>query len=254
MHNREVTLRAALAPLLALAGCALGLDESDLTGGAPSGCPVDGAILCEGFEDGITPGLWRFPVGSDPDAVAVVEEAAARGRRQLAVTTPAIGDDLSETRGEIAADLPPGDLYRVRLFAYFPSEADPTGENEARVVKIAQASPPLSGVQIQLRADQIEIHVGLTGASRFLPWNLPRDRWFCLTTELEVAADGAVRVWVDDEPLGALEGDTRVPDGAPPYGALTVGMSFPDPVAPQAAYTARFDEVLASTGPIDCGD
>ena len=178
MHNGEVPPRAALGSLLVLAGCALGLDESALTRGEPSACPVDGAFLCEGFEDGLTPGLWRVPVGSEPDAVAVVDEQAARGRRALAVTTPPIGEELAETRGEVTADLPLAELYRVRLFAYFPSESDPTAGNQARVLKIAQASPPLSGVQIQLGADQIEIHVGLTGASRLLPWSLPVDRWF----------------------------------------------------------------------------
>jgi hypothetical protein len=254
VHNGEVPPRAALGSLLALAGCALSLDESALTGGAPSACPVDGAILCEGFEDGLTPGLWRFPIGSEPEAVAVVDDGAARGRRALAVTAPAIGEELAETRGEITADLPLAEVYRVRLFAFFPSEGDPTASNEARVLKIAQSSPPLSGVQIQLAAEEIEIHVGLTGVSRFLPWTLPRDRWFCLTAELEVATEGAVSVWLDDEPLGALEGDTSTPEGAPPYGAITVGLTFPDPALPQAAYTARFDEVLVSTGPLGCAD
>jgi len=254
VHNGEVLPRAPFGLLLLLAGCALGLDESALTRGEASACPVDDAVLCEGFEDGLTPGLWRFPIGSEPDAVAVVEVDAARGRRALVVTTPAIDADLTEVRGEIAADLPLADLYRVRLFAFFPSQDDPTASNQARVIKIAQASPPLSGIQIQLAVDHIEVHVGVTGASRRLPWTLPRDRWFCLTTELEVAEAGAVRVGLDDQAIGAFEGDTSIPDGGPPYGALIVGLGWPDPVAPQPAYQARFDEVLASTGPLTCAD
>lgn len=244
--------RAAFGPLLALAGCALALDESALTGGEPSRCPLEGAILCEGFEDGLTPGLWRYPIGSDPDAVAVVDEDAARGRRALAVAIDPIDEDLAEQRGEITADLPAGDTYRVRMFAFLPPDA--TAVNQARVLKIAQASPPLSGVQLLFDSDAVEIHLGLTGVSRRLPVSLPSGRWFCLTVELVAAAAGSVSVAIDDQPIGSFDGDTSTPDGDPPYGALSVGLTFPDPTSPQPAVSARFDEVLATSAPVTCGD
>jgi hypothetical protein len=182
----------------------------------------------------------------------VVDQDAARGRRALAVAIDPIDDDLAEQRGEITADLPAGDTYRVRMFALLP--ADATAANQARVLKIAQASPPLSGVQLLLDSDAVEIHLGLTGASRRLPVSLPADRWFCLTVELVAAVAGSVSVAVDDQPIGSFEGDTSTPDGAPPYGALTVGLTFPDPAASQPAVTAFFDEVLATSGPVTCGD
>jgi hypothetical protein len=241
---------AAIGPLLALAGCALALDESTLTGGAPSTCPLADSILCEGFEDGLTPGLWRYPTGSDPATVSVVEEDAARGRRALAVAIDEIDADLAEQRGEITADLPIAESYGFRMFAFLPEGA----ANPARVLKIAQASPPLSGVQLLLDGDAIEIHVGLTGASRRFPASLPIERWFCLTGELLVATEGSVSVAIDDQPIGTFEGDTSTPDGDPPYGALTVGLSFPEPAAPQPALTARFDDVVATTAAVTCAD
>lgn len=240
-------------------GCVLGLDDSDLTSGEPSTCPVVGA-LCEGFEGELTAGVWRFAVGNQAASVEVERSAeeARRGVGSLTVATEAIGDELGDARGEIVADLPEdgADVTAVwvRLYALFPAAGNPTGENQARVLKIAQASAPLTGIQVLLEEDAINLHLGFTGNTRSVPWTMPEDGWFCLTTELQIAAEGSVRVSIDDEGVLDFEGDTRAPDGAPPYGAVTTGLAFLEPTVAQEAYAARFDEVLVATEPIDCAD
>lgn len=244
--------------LLACSGCA---DNPYVTGVLRQTAPTSDAAMaefdcadfpqalaCSGFESG---GLadWESQVVAGEGAG--VEWSAARshtGKGALrAFTTTA---DSTAVVAQSFPAVTAGTLY-VRGYLFIP------GDEETRTINLffVGLEPnevdgmPFTGVDLNVEDGPWQV---------FSPQNfpdrvtgsvaVPRDRWFCVQIEMDVAERGAVRVFMDGAPAFEVTNFDTLPDGGVQLFRAGVDWSSKQ-ITP---FEVFMDDLVLSTAPVAC--
>lgn len=219
-------------------------DSGPLVDGPGLDCHVNhaSAILCDGFEDGMTP--WPYSVIFDATVDATTTRAWG-GSHALEVHTD---NSTNYKDGRWGAYLPAaittGDLY-VRQYMWLPSSVAITGQ--ISLVVIGNGTSPYPATFFYLDGAQLVINTD--GNPVYGVDTLPRDRWVCAEMQIQISAtNGFVKVTFDGIP--ALQTPAIDTDVAGGYTNIDVGVHYATDT--QGPASLWIDDIVVDTNPIGC--
>jgi hypothetical protein len=200
----------------------------DLSGVVPSGCPVAGAVLCEGWDSTIGP-LWKVELASAVSSSITIDSAHVfRGTSALHLHTEAIpGGVYTQLDLAESATFPMDTMY-LRTYVYLPSASEPLGSD---LLQLYQDNAEPYGYAFLTIDDGGHIGfadtVSTPSQTLASATALPTDRWVCLewaftgaTSDL-AGASGTSDVWLDGVAVPELHATMNVASW-PPFHQLAL--------------------------------
>jgi hypothetical protein len=223
------------------------IGEHRADAGLPGECETvqQDALWCSGFEAEDLLSEWDDIEVVMAGEVARTTERAYSGQGGLRAAS-----NGGESVAVVIAELEPvssGTLY-LRTHMFVPAGL-PTETINIMFVGSDPAPDPFVGIDINLEGGALQVFSPQADPARQTGELLiPRDRWFCLQTEIAVSAQGSVQLLVDDTlALEATNIDT-LPEGG--IQLFRAGVDWSS--AQQASFEIYLDDVVLDRAPVAC--
>lgn len=205
------------------------------------------ALVCSGFEQSDL-SAWDETIEVGDATIDVARDRAHSGRGALHAESLA-----AESVAVVAREFTPvtsGTLY-FRAWLYIPADV---ATNTINILFLGDfATPdPFRGLDFNLEQGALQLYSPGNAPDRVTSTSgvIPRDEWFCLQIELDVAKQGAVRARVN----GALQLEHQPIDTLKERGVhlLRAGVDWSSAQAER--FELSMDELVLATSPLACED
>lgn len=209
-----------------------------------------GSLVCGGFEAADLGASWDLVT----DLSGELERSTLRAHAGSASlhATSAAADSIAVVARSFGP-LTAGELF-LRAYVYVPAGLPTETMNIFFVGDDPSPNPPdpFSGIDFNLEAGAVQLYSPQWAPDRHTGTLLiPRDRWFCFRARVAIAdEDGAVEVFVDDQPALAVSGvDTLPAEGVRRFRA---GIDWSS--GQTAFFEVFIDDVVLDTQFVSCDD
>jgi hypothetical protein len=205
------------------------------------------ALLCSGFE--------AEDLAEWPDRTVTLNgelerstERARSGAASLHATSRG-----TATTAVVAREFAPvfADELHLRAYVYVPAQLPTETMNLFFLGHEPNPSPPeqFIGLDLNLEDDAVQVFSSQNAPPRLTgTLAIPRERWFCFRARIEVADEGALEVFVDDE----IALDVPLYDTLPEQGIhmLRAGIDWSSEQA--ELFEVFIDDLVLDTAPVTC--
>jgi hypothetical protein len=221
----------------------------------PSRCAGGDSALpyCDGFEgvdgSGGFATFWTLPPALSSGDATIDSTHVRRGASSLHLQNNGVGDGGAPAYAIVGMNKPlPADLF-VRAFVYVPSGFD---RAPGAIFLFEQAQAPYAQIALNLDSDAFSIYDSIDGTLEHgAGVALRSDDWMCLEWEVHGGGAGAVKLWVDDQPVAGLGTPvSTTPSAGEPLDEVGVGLL--SNVAGTRAREIWIDEVMIDSVRITC--
>ena len=229
----------------------------DLYGAVASECPIAGATLCEGWENGL-PAIWQPATDNTVSSSVTIDSVHTyKGNGALHLHTAAKAGGLyTETNLAETASFPLATAY-MRTYVYLPSATEPL---DSSILSLYQNNAePYENAYLTLDSGG---HLGFvdtvakSSPALTAPTAMPTDRWVCLEWSFTdqasdmAGASGALDVWIDGAEVPALHATMNVASW-PPFTQFALALNNESDPRP-AGSDIWFDELAIGPTRIGC--
>jgi hypothetical protein len=213
----------------------------------PVPCANSGAILCEGFENGLDPNTWPTTFANG-GTVAVDSTNPHRGKNSLHVTSFPVTTTPPGVYQAMAVhpvSLP--QTFYARTYVYF-SAVPPVAANA--FMNAQQAEPAYLGIEVETQNGNWAItdYAASPNYSDDQGGAASGGQWHCVEWLLTQTGGGATDVWLDGQELTGLNVTGLF---VPTLDEIMFGISFYQP-PPQPQYDLWIDDIYVDTVPVGC--
>ncbi len=245
----------ALPDLTTTPGADLAVDGStpDLLPANPSLCPqFNAGLFCEGFENGINPGLWDTYDDPGHDSVVADNTQAKRGEKALHIHVLATQGMRLTPALSFQFQAPHPVLY-IRFFFLF--SGFPTADSN--FIGLQERNPPNEGLNLGFQAAgdwQDYNYLAQTSWGQQSATDVVLDgQWHCMEVEVDTtnSASNGFYVWIDESAINDLVHQNNDIMPNPPFDQMLLGFDF-DGSQKVDGFDAWFDEVALGVNRIHC--
>jgi hypothetical protein len=251
-----VTTDGSVLPDLSIVpGADLAIDAggADLTAVNPSLCPqLQGALLCESFENGLNLGLWDVLDNPGHDSVVVDNTQAKRGQNALHIQVQTTQGMRISPALSLTFQAPHPVLY-IRFF--YRLDAFPNADSN--FIGLQQSNQPYEGVNLGFQAatdwQDYNYDFMSSWAQHSATLVTADSQWHCMEVEIDstVTPSNGFYVWIDESAINDLTHQNGDITPNPPFMQMLLGFDF-DGSQKVDAFDAWFDEVALSASRIHC--
>jgi hypothetical protein len=209
-----------------------------------------GSLLCSGFEPADLSANWQMT----RDLSGELERSTARahsGSASLRATTEG-AESIAVVAGSVGP-LTSGELF-LRAYVYVPEGLPTKTMNIFFIGDDPSPNPPepFYGIDFNLQDGAVQLYSPQWAPDRRTGSLLiPRERWFCFRVRVAISnAEGAVDVFVDDQPAVAVSGVDTLPD----EGVRTFRAGVDWSSGQTEFFEVFIDDIVLDTQPVSCGE